>query len=92
MFEPFFLLGRQVGAAVDEVFVGLCQQAHLLGGKAECFALFIDGFDACEQSFVQHDAVLEVGEERRHFVGDSIHFVVSVGFENVIEHAYDAFE
>ena len=85
LFEPLFLVLRQVSAVVGKSLVGLGDEAHLLGVEPQLVALVIDEFHAGEEAVIEDDAVAQFREHGAHFLCDSVHLVVAVGFEHIEE-------
>lgn len=87
--ESGLLVGRHVGTIADETLIGLVEEAGLLGVEAEAGTIVVDSLDASKEFVVEGDIVAVCGEERGHFLGDSLHFGAVLALAQVEEDAAD---
>ena len=82
------LVGRKRRAVAGEALVGLFQQAFVLLRK-EPTRIFIHRLHAGEQLGIERNIVPERRQLGLHIERDTLHLVVGIGFEQVVEHPFD---
>ena len=93
LFEPgvgLLVFGPEQRAAAHEALVALLQELALVGRQVQRVASVVDGLDAREKRLVERYVHVEVGQQGRDLLGDLLHPVVALGFEQVEEDAADA--
>ena len=93
LFQPgvsLLVFGPEQRAAAHEALVALLQELALVGRQVQRAPAVIDGLDAREQRLVERDIHVEIGQQGRDLLGDLLHPVVALGFEQVEKDAADA--